>query len=255
MQNQNRKFILYQLIVQIAISVLYAFGFINILVKNIMDGGFFSAIDEFIKHFPFLVILILSILPEISLLIKHKLHSQDGEILPLLFTAIALQGSFILPEAIYALGFYFDYPFHLLILQRFSLLSSASIFLLSSLRYFGFSSSHMWAYNIAFLSLSFLISAIIPISSYQGEVAVFSSIYDAYLILALILIYASAILTFIVFAFKDRTALNIKRSISFICLIIGIILSSLNTMISAILSLVFYIIGTIILVTDAGDSL
>ncbi len=254
MQSQNRKFIIYQLFVQVIITIFYSFFFVNILIEAGRDGGFNGLLAPAMKYFPFLVVLICSILPEASLLIKHKLHSQDGEILPLLFMIVDLQSSLIVSDAVSALGFYFDFPFYLLILQRFSLLGTAAMFLLSSLRYFGFSSSHIGLYNFAFLAISFLVSAIIPISSYRGEMTITSSIYEVYLQIAILVIYLATIATFIIVAIKDKTALNIKRSSAFILLCLGIYLSWANFPATCIISPVVYIIGTGILVVDAGDS-
>lgn len=255
MQNQTRKFIIGQLLIQAAITVLYGFALINIFIDAGIRVGFNGILEYAVKHLPFLVILICSILPQISLLIKHKLHSQDGEILPLLFTVVALQGSLILNDAAEAMGYFLDYPFYILVLQRFSLLAAASMFLLSSLRYFGFSSSRIELFNFVFLAVPLLVSAIVPVTSYEGSVTITSSVYEVYLQFAIVLVYLASVSTFLVTAFKDKTALNIKRSISFISLSIGLYYSHYNTLVTSILSPVFYILGTVILIIDAGDSL
>lgn len=254
MQSQTRKFILYQLFIQAVITVLYGFGFVNVLISSGKRGGFASILESSGRYLPFLVILICSLLPEISLLIKHKLHSQDGEILPLLYTAVALQSSMIVMDAVSAMGFYFHFPFGLLVLQRFSLLATASMFLLSALRYFGFSSSHMTGYSFVFLAFSFLISALVPVSSYMGEITVTSSIYEVYIQIVVLAAYTATIATFIIAAIKDKTALNIKRSSAFILLCVGIYLCWAGNVYTAVISPILYLIGTIILVADAGDS-
>ncbi len=255
MQTQNRKYILYQLFIQIAICALFSFGFVNVLIDAAREGGVENLMEPAVKYGPFLIVLICSILPQAALLIKHKLHSQDGEILPLLFTVVALQGSMIVNDALMSLGYYFEFPFHLLILQRFSLTAAACLFLFSALRYFGFSSSHIGLYNFAFLAIPFFISAIIPVSSYQGETTITSSVYDAYLQAGIVIIYLTTITTFTVMAVKDKTALNIKRSIAFILLCFGNYLCLIGEIWSSVLSPLLYIIGTIILVNNAGDSL
>ena len=153
------------------------------------------------------------------------------------------------------MGYYFDYPLELLILQRFSLIATASIFLLSCLRCYGFSSSHMGVYNFVFLAFSFSISLLIPVSTYKTEMKITSSLYEIYLQLAVLLVYAAAIVTLVIIEFKDKTVLNIKRSIAFISLAIGIYVYPFNTVPTSIISPVFYTLGTVILVIDAGDSL
>ena len=255
MQTQNRKYILYQLFIQIVICVFFSFGLINVCIEAVQNGGISNLIGPAVKYGPFLVVLICSILPQAALLIKHKLHSQDGEILPLLFTVVALQGSVIVTDALESLGYYFEFPFHLLVLQRFSMAATACLFLLSALRFFGFSSSHIGLYNFVFMAIPFFISAIIPVSSYHGETTITSSVYDAYLQAGIVIVYLTAITTFIVMAVKDKTALNIKRSIAFILLCIGNYFCLIGETWSACISPVLYIIGTVILVNNAGDSL
>lgn len=255
MQTQNRKFILYQLLIQLVICALFIFALVNVLINAGQKGGFEGLLEPGVEYGPFLIVLVCSILPQIALLIKHKLHSQDGEILPILFTVIALQASIIVNDALRALGYYFEFPFHLLVFQRFAVAASASLFLLSALRYFGFSSSHIGMFNFAFMAVPFFISAIIPVSSYHGETTITSSLYDAYLQAGIAIVYIAAITTFIVMAFKDKTALNIKRSVAFILLSIGNYFCLFNELWSAVISPVFYVIGTIILVNNAGDSL
>lgn len=255
MQNQNRKLLISQLLIQVVITVLYTIGFVEILLFNGRNSGLEGLVEPTIKYFPFLIILICSILPQGSLLIKHKLHSQDGEILPLLFSVVCLQASLIVSEAMDASGYLFLFPYQLIVLQRFSLLSSASMFLLSSLRYYGFSSSNIGLYNFVFLAVPFLLSAIIPFSSYEGQTLIYSSFYEVYLEIAITIIYVASIITFIFLAIKDKTSLNVKRSISFIFISIGLYLSQINELWAAITSSALYIIGTIILVINAGDSL
>lgn len=255
MQNQNRKNLLLQLFIQTVILVLYALFFVNILLSKSSVDGFEGVKEVAVKYTPFLIILIASLFPEFSLLIKHKLHSQDGEIILFLFTITSLQASLIAQDGFSAMGYYFDYPLQLLVLQRFSLIATAAIFLLSSLRYYGFSSSHMGVYNFVFLAFSFSISILIPVSTYKTELTITSSLYEIYLQLAVLLIYVAAIATLVIIEFKDKTALNIKRSIAFISLAIGIYVYPFNTLWTSIISPVFYIVGAVILVIDAGDSL
>ena len=254
MQNQNRKSIVYQLIFQSFVTAFYAVGLVNILIRSGREGGFEALIEPVIEYLPLQIILICSLLPQISLLIKHKLHSQDGEILPVLFTSVILQACIIIVDALDSMGYFFEYPLQLLVLERFSLLAAASMFLVSSLRYFGFSSSHISLYNLAFLAVSFLISAAIPVSSYMGETGINMSLYEVYLQILVLIIYITAVVTFIVIAVKDKTALNIKRSIAFILLIGGLYTSHISLLWSAILSPVLYITGTVILVVNVGDS-
>ena len=98
--------------------------------------------------------------------------------MPLLFTVTAFQASLIVVDAIEAMGYIFVFPEALLVIQRFSILATAALFLLSSLRYYGFSSSNMGMYTFLFLSVSLLISAMVPFSSYHGRMSTMTPGYE-----------------------------------------------------------------------------
>lgn len=255
MQNQNKLNLISLLILLIVITLAYAFGFFEIFIYTITTKGTGALIEISIKYLPFLVILICSIFPLASLLFKHKLHSQDGEILPLLFTIISLNAFFIIPDALDAMGYVFLLPKELIILERFALLSSFSIFLLSALRYYGFSSSNMIFYNLAFLSFSFLLSVFVPFSSYKGKMDLHSSLYEVYIQFIILALCLCTLITFILIAIKDKTSLNIKRSIGFITMLLGLYLSLFNTETASIISPLLFIPGTILLVQNVGDTL
>ena len=255
MQNQNRKTIVSLLIVQIAITLFYTFGLAEVLFFSFKTDGWVGVEINLLDYLPHLVILMCSLWPQAALIFKHKLHSQDGEIMPLLFTVTAFQASLIVVDAIEAMGYIFVFPEALLVIQRFSILATAALFLLSSLRYYGFSSSNMGMYTFLFLSVSLLISAMVPFSSYHGRMSTMTPGYDMYVQLLIIVLYVITIITFIMTAVKDRTSLNVKRSIAFIMLAISIYFAYFNLIYTAVTSIVLSIPATVILVLNAGDSL
>lgn len=255
MQYQNRKTIATLLVVQTIITVVYAFSLFEVCLFYFREGGFTGIKEPLLNYFPHLVILICSIWPQAALLFKHKLHSQDGEIMPLLFTVTAFQASLIVVDAIEAMGYIFVFPEALLVIQRFSLLATAALFLLSSLRYYGFSSSNMGMYTFLFLAVSLLISALVPFSSYHGRMSTMTPGYEMYVQIVIIVLYVTTIITFIMTAVKDRTSLNVKRSIAFIMLALSIYFAYFNLIYTAVTSIVLAIPATVILVLNAGDSL
>lgn len=255
MQYQNRKTIATLLVVQTIITVVYAFSLFEVCLFYFREGGFTGIKEPLLNYFPHLVILICSIWPQAALLFKHKLHSQDGEIMPLLFTVTAFQASLIVVDAIEAMGYIFVFPEALLVIQRFSLLATAALFLLSSLRYYGFSSSNMGMYTFLFLAVSLLISALVPFSSYHGRMSTMTPGYEMYIQIVIIVLYVITIITFIMTAVKDRTSLNVKRSIAFIMLALSIYFAYFNLIYTAVTSIVLAIPATVILVINAGDSL
>lgn len=255
MQNQNRKTIVSLLVVQIIITLLYAFALFEVLLSSFKSVGWSEVENNLLDYLPHLVILICSLWPQAALIFKHKLHSQDGEIMPLLFTITAMQASLIVVDAVEAMGYIFVYPEALLVIQRFSLLATAALFLLSSIRYYGFSSSNIGTYTLLFLAISLLISALVPFSSYHGRMSTMTPGYEVYVQIVVIVLYFIAIITFIITAVKDKTSLNIKRSIAFIMLALSIYFAYFNIIYTAATSIVLAIPATIILVLNAGDSL
>ena len=175
--------------------------------------------------------------------------------MPMLFTFSAMQASLIVVDAVEAMGYIFVYPEALLVIQRFSLLGTAALFLLSSLRYYGFSSSNIGMYTFLFLAVSLLISAMVPFSSYHGRMSTMTPGYEMYVQLVVIVLYAVAIITFIMTAVKDKTSLNVKRSIAFIMMGISIYLAYFNHIYTVATSIVLALPATVILVLNAGDSL
>ena len=255
MQNQNRKTIVSLLVVQIAITLFYAFGLGEVLFFSFTTDGWNEVKNNLLDYLPHLVILVCSLWPQAALIFKHKLHSQDGEIMPLLSTVTAFQASLIVVDAIEAMGYIFVFPEALLVIQRFSLLATAALFLLSSLRYYGFSSSNMGMYTFLFLAVSLLISALVPFSSYHGRMSTMTPGYEMYVQIVIIVLHVTTIITFIMTAVKDRTSLNVKRSIAFIMLALSIYFAYFNLIYTAVTSIVLAIPATVILVLNAGDSL
>lgn len=255
MNNQNRKSILFLLVIQTIITTVYGFCLVSMVLVSLRGNDIQVFIDNLIKFLPEFIILLASLTPQFALLLKHKIHSQDGEILPLLFTITSLQASFIIVDAAKALGYLFVYPELLLVVERFSILGTASLMLISALRYYGYSSSNISYYTAAFLGVCFILSSIVPMSSIHGKMTITTSSYEIYIQIAIIAIYLATIVTFLISAFKDKTSLNVKRSIAFIALALGLYLSLFENLYTAFATIVLYISGSIILVRNAGDSL
>ena len=84
------------LILQMIISLLYGAMLVHTTVI-LMSGrrqGWFIAL---VSYLPQLVIIIASVVLQFILRIRHRSHTQEGSLLPLLFTFIALEATYILP--------------------------------------------------------------------------------------------------------------------------------------------------------------
>lgn len=252
--NQKRTQSLF-LFLQIIITLVYGAMIVH-MTKILFERSPNSYIDDIVSYLPQFVILLSSLIPQIVLRAKRKLHSQDGEIFPLLFTLIALQVTLVIPMYTEVTGLFVLDSTILVAVGRFSLLGTAALFLISALRYYGFSTSKIDIYTSAVLAASLLISIIAPVSSLKKEniMNMFNSRYDAYIQMAIILLYLATILTLLIFAIKDKSPVNTKRFLGFSLLIAGLYLSISYQFMAAIISSVLYLTGIIILTFNTGEA-
>ena len=237
---------------QTIISIAYTAMLIHmtILLVNNRVSGWFSLL---VAYLPQLVIIISSMGLQFALRIRHRAHTQDGNLLPLLFTFIALEASMILPIYFNVSGVSILPPNGIIYLSRFSLLASAVLFTFSAVQFFGTNLSKMWLYLVSALGASLFISIAIPLNTSPGG-SIFSSSYDAMFLVLLSLVYATAIATYIAAVAKDRATHSLTRSAAFIFLIIGNYLSIGTDIITGTLSILIYIAGIIMLSISAKNT-
>lgn len=244
---------LFFLILQITITIVYsaAIAQMTVVLFRTNRSMFITGLIGYFSQF---IILIASLVPQIYLRFKKKLHSQEGEIYPILFTMISLQSTLIIPIYSQITGVYFVDISAIIVLIRFSILGTAALFLMSALRFYGFASSRLHLYTTLLLGSAFLFCLIAPKNTSEWGNILFTSKYDAYLQLTSTLLYAATIITMIITAIKDKTSANIKRCISFTLLIAGVFLAISNALIPTIISSVLYIVGIILLVLSSQEN-
>ena len=128
------------LILQMIISLLYGAMLVHTTVI-LMSGrrqGWFIAL---VSYLPQLVIIIASVVLQFILRIRHRSHTQEGSLLPLLFTFIALEATYILPLYQEVTGYTILAPTAVIVIARFAMLSTAVIFLFASVQFFGANNS------------------------------------------------------------------------------------------------------------------
>ena len=240
------------LTMQTIISIVYAAMLVHmtVLLVRSRTSGWFSTI---IAYFPQLVIIISSMALQFVLRIRHRAHTQDGSLLPLLFTFIALEASMILPIYFDVSGIAILPPNGVIYLSRFSLLSAAVLFTFSAVQFFGTNLSKMWLYLISAIGASLFISIAVPLNTAPSS-TIFSSSYDAYFLVMITLVYITAIITYIAAVAKDRATHSVTRSSAFIFLIIGNYLSIGTDIVAGILSAVIYVAGIIMLSISAKNT-
>ena len=250
-KRQSRHLLL--LFIQIAITFFYSIAIIQMTVVLFTEDRdiFISGILGYLSQG---ILLIIALVPQIVLRLKRKIHTQDGEIYPLLFTVLALQASLIIPQYTKITGTYILDPSSLLVLERFAIVCSASIFLLSALRFYGLVSSRRSLHTFLVIGSALILCILAPINSNQEIGHPFMSSYDAYLQMATLLMYVATIATMIISATKDKTASNTKRCISFICFIIGLYLAATSSLIPVLFSILLYIGGIVLLISSTEES-
>lgn len=241
------------LMMQTIISIVYAALLVHmtVLLVRSRTQGWFSTI---IAYFPQLVIIISSMSLQFVLRIRHRAHTQDGSLLPLLFTFIALESSMILPIYYDVSGISILPPSTIIFLSRFSLLSAAILFTFSAVQFFGTNLSKMWLYLISAIGASLFVSIAIPLNTTTSSSMIFTSSYDAYFLVLITLIYIAAAATYIAAVAKDRATHSVTRSAAFIFLIIGNYLSIGTDIVTGVLSVVIYVAGIIMLSISAKNT-
>lgn len=234
------------LILQMIISLLYGAMLVHTTVI-LMSGrrqGWFIAL---VSYLPQLVIIIASVVLQFILRIRHRSHTQEGSLLPLLFTFIALEATYILPLYQEVTGYTILAPTAVIVIARFAMLSTAVIFLFASVQFFGANNSRNRLYLTLSLFASLFISLAAPVSTDSYGTTLFTSSYDAYLYTAIALIYAATAFTYIAAVVKDRATHTPGRAASYILLMIGNFISLGTGFISAGVSMMLYIIGVAML--------
>ncbi len=250
---KNKLAPIFQLIVQGVITVLYAAMAVHITFSMFAEKGLdaFSDLSFFLALF---VILIASLAPPVTLRIRRKLHSEDGEIFPLLFLVIATEASLIVPLYMQITGLYVIPPDGLMIFERFSIQATAAMFLLSSLEYYGFQNAKLGLYTFYILLACLIVAMLAPYNTNRDIIEIYNSYSDAFIIFAILLIYLVTAFTFILSAIHEKTASNIRRCIAFLLLILGMILTLVNNKFTAIAAAISYLTGVIILCYNTRDS-
>ena len=234
------------LALQLLISLLYGAMLVHttvILISNRMQDWIISLIS----YLPQLVIIIASVVLQFILRIRHRSHSQEGSYLPLLFTFIALEATYIIPLYQEVTGLTILAPTAVIIIARFAMISTSVIFLFSAVQFYGANNSRNKLYLSLSLLASLFVSIAAPVSTDNYGTTLFTSSYDAYLYTSIGLIYIATALTYIVAVIKDRATHTPGRAASYIFLMTGNFISLGTGFISGGISIVLYIIGVAML--------
>ena len=130
----RKKKLSFALLLQMLISIAYGAILIHMTVV-ILDQRTTGWILYMMNYLPQLIIIISSVAFLFILRVRHRTHSIDSTLLPLLFSFIALESTAILPLCAEITGIMILPPNAVLILERFAIFSAAVVFVFSAVQY------------------------------------------------------------------------------------------------------------------------
>lgn len=211
-------------------------------------------LDKTIQISAYLLIILLSFAIQIILRVKHRSHTPEAELLPMLLLFMTMECSMVLPLYFQETGILFFDTNVTNIIIRFSLIGTALIFVYTALLHMGsnITASHITISLIAILFLSILAPSS---SSQQAAVYGFGSTYDVYFNFATILLYGAAAVTFIIGAINDKVPHIIIRSLTYILMILGNwgIVADNSYLMTAVCS-IMYAVSAILLIITSKDA-
>ena len=241
-------------ILQLAFTLF--FGAIIVHVFLYMNEKVGLSSSFFILFLPKTLVLVCALFPHFLIKIRHKSHSQDGEILPLLFLAMTIECFSLIPDYYMETGILLLDPVLCNTLIRFSFITCPLMFLITGLIYQGISVSKTGYYTLVAVIAAFLLSYAAPHSSSPASaINSFGSVWDSYFNIASILISVLAILTFVLSIINEKVQQTIKRSISFILMIIGNWgIFAPTSLVATIILASFFIIGVVMMIVTNKDA-
>ena len=230
------------LLLQMLISLMCGAMLVHMTIV-LLSGNFQNWLITLIIYLPQLVIIIASVVLQFILRIRHRSHTQEGTLLPLLFTFIALEATYIFPLYQEVTGVTLLSPIAVIILARFAILGTAVIFVFAAIQFFGMNNTRNKLYLTLSLLAAVFLSIAAPMNTNSAGTALFASSYDAYLTMALITMYVAAALTYVTAVIKDRATHTPGRAISYILLMSGNLISLGTDYISGTIAIILYITG------------
>ncbi len=255
-ERKRRKQFSFALMVQLLISIAYSAMLVHmtvILLQRRISGWFVYLM----VYLPQLAIIISSLIFLFILRLRHRTHSIDSTLLPLLFSFIALESTMIMPLYTEISGITILAPNAVLIIERFAMLSAAIVFVFTAVQFYGTNASRLRLYLTTTIGAALFLSLAMPLNTGTTDLStmtVFSSSYDALLLGALVCIYLVSISTYIAAVAKDRSTHSISRAVAFILMMIGNFFSMSNIIIPSIVSGILYITGIIMLTITSKNT-
>ena len=255
-EKRKKKQFSFALILQLFISILYSAILVHmtiVLLQQRSQGWFMYLMI----YLPQLAIIVSSLIFLFILRLRHRTHSIDSTLLPMLFTFIALESTMIIPLYTQVTGITLLAPNAVVIIERFAMISAAMVFVFTAVQYFGTNASRLKLYLYLTIMAALFLAVAMPLNTGTTDLAtltVFSSSYDALLLAALICIYLVSICTYIAAVAKDRSTHSISRAAAFILMMIGNFFSMSNVALPSIIAGILYIAGIVMLTVSSKNT-
>lgn len=252
MERKKSRLSFISLVLQIAVTAIYVFMVLHTAFALAPRGE----LSRIVLFLPLVIVLGSSLMLQFILRIKHKAYLQE-DIMPLLSLFVSFLSVTMLPLYSESTGLWPLNPNAIAVATRFVLLTTDVLFVFSALQYYGINNSRMKLYLIISTGGAAFLALQIPLNTGSGnwEALYFSSIYDGYLVIMLIIVAAAAVLTYLGAVIKDRATHDVTKAAGSSLLVIAVLVTtgSTNTLVSLAFAIVF-LIGIALIATSNNNN-
>ena len=241
------------LVLQTLIGLILSAMIVHLLVLLYEQNRLWE-LDRTIQLGAYLLIIIVSFAIQIILRVKHRSHTPEAELLPLLLFFMTMECTMVLPVYFQETGILVFSTNTTNMIIRFSLIGTSLVFVYTALLHMG---SHISAGNITTSLIAILFLSLLAPSSSSLQAAEygFGSTYDVYFNFATILLYIAAAVTFIIGAINDKVPHILVRSITYILMILGnwgIVAD--NSYLMTVICAILYVVSSILMIVTSKDA-
>ena len=245
----SRLVLVLQMLIGLILSAMITHLFVLLYEQNRL-----WELNRTIQLGAYLLIIIVSFAIQLILRIKHRSHTPEAELLPLLLFFMTLECTMVLPVYFQETGILIFSSNVTNIIIRFSLIGTSLVFVYTALLHMG---SHISSGNITTSLIAILLLSILAPSSSSLQAAEygFGSTYDVYFNFATILLYLAAAVTFIIGAINDKVPHILFRSLTYILMILGnwgIVAD--NSYLMTIICSIMYVVSSVLLIITSKDA-
>ena len=252
MERKKNRISFLALVMQLAVTALYIIMILHTAFALARKGD----LSKLVLYIPLVVILGSSLMLQFILRIKHKAYLQE-DIMPVLSLFVSFLSITMVPLYSESTGFWPLAPNAIAIITRFVLLTTDILFVFSALQYYGINNSRMRLYLAISIGGAAFLSLQLPLNTGAADwySLYFSSLYDGYFVIMLILVAGAAIFTYLGSVIKDRATHDVSKATGSSLLVISVLVTtgSTNTLVSLAFAILF-LIGIVLIATSNNNN-